>query len=73
MFRTLMVTAAILAFSQASVAQSLRPDSARTKVVTGPSEPAAPLDVKPSVSGGPQKLVYRVSGLRDTTARSHPI
>ncbi|MCO5163583.1 MAG: hypothetical protein M9939_20840 [Mesorhizobium sp.] len=66
MFRMLIAVAAISAFAQASAAQSLVPDNSRTQKASGPSEPVQPLDVRPSVAGGPKKIIYRVSGLRDT-------
>jgi hypothetical protein len=71
MFRLLIASAVLLSLVQAGAAQSLAPASARVPA-KGPAEDVTLPTVKPSVVGGPQKFIYRVSGLRDTGGQVTP-
>jgi hypothetical protein len=71
MIRLLIASATLLSFAQASAAQSLARDNARVPA-KGPNEEVTLPSVRPSVVGGPQRIVYRVSGLRDTDSTVTP-
>jgi hypothetical protein len=71
MFRLLIAAAAILGLAQAGAAQSLDRENARAPAM-GPNEDVALPSVRPSAVGGPQRIVYRVSGLRDTASTVTP-
>lgn len=71
MFRLLIASAALLGLAQAVAAQSLVPDSARAPA-KGPREDVTLPTVRPFAAGGPKKVIYRVSGTRDTGTFTTP-